>query len=428
MRDLLEGRLLLATGDAAAALREFESGLRLWPDNSTARFLAGQAAEQLGDFDRAIEEYREAIRKRQDTGETDAALYLAQILYAKGTPSAAFSPLHRFIGTQPRREDALILMIHIGHKLEREKLIAQGLSRLVGAGKPGLAMEQHITILAADSGAEAAIEMTEKSGLDFDDPANVVALRALIEQLAILNRHEEARERVSVALAVHPDSADLYALSGRASLAAEGKAEEASAAFQRALQLEPEHPKALIGLAELAAASGATAEAIDFYDRAHSADPDDPSASRAVVALLQAADQYEQREERLAAMVSRDPRDSFAANEMAKSLAARRADLDRALSYARRAAFFETPREGRETLGWVHLLRGEYSIATEVLQAVVDSQPEATSARYRLGLAQKGAGALDRARESFEAVLAAGGAESQEARSEIARMDSATSL
>jgi hypothetical protein len=48
-------------------------------------------------------------------------------------------------------------------------------------------------------------------------------------------------------------------------------------------------------------------------------------------------------------------------------------------------------------------------------------------ARYRLGLAQKAGGDPQRARESFEAVLAAGGAESKQAGSEIARMDAAAS-
>ncbi len=62
LRDLILGRILLAQGDPAGALVSFESGILLWPNNPAARFLAGQAAERMGDFDRAISEYRESIR------------------------------------------------------------------------------------------------------------------------------------------------------------------------------------------------------------------------------------------------------------------------------------------------------------------------------------------------------------------------------
>ena len=50
MRDLLRGRLLLARGHPAEALEVLEEGLRVWPDHSVARWLAGTAAERLGYF------------------------------------------------------------------------------------------------------------------------------------------------------------------------------------------------------------------------------------------------------------------------------------------------------------------------------------------------------------------------------------------
>ena len=131
MRELLEGRLLLATGDAEGALRAFESGIRLWPNNAGARFLAGQAAEQLGDFDRAIEEYREALRRRGEQGATDAAFYLARILAARGAYPGAFSSLQTALASSPTDTEVLLLTIHVADELSRPKIVAESMARLV---------------------------------------------------------------------------------------------------------------------------------------------------------------------------------------------------------------------------------------------------------------------------------------------------------
>jgi len=78
MQNMLRGRLLLARGYPAEALEVLDEGLRLWPDHSVGHWLAGTAAEQLGDFERALQEYGEAIRN--DRGNRDAVLSLLRLL------------------------------------------------------------------------------------------------------------------------------------------------------------------------------------------------------------------------------------------------------------------------------------------------------------------------------------------------------------
>ena len=58
----------------------------------------------------------------------------------------------------------------------------------------------------------------------------------------------------------------------------------------------------------------------------------------------------------------------------------------------------------------------------EVLSAAVESRPEATSARYQLGLALAAQGKPALAREAFDAVIRAEGAEAEQARIEITRL------
>ena len=52
LRSLIQGRILLGEGKPRAALAALAAGIRLWPNNAVGRFLAGQAAERVGDFPR----------------------------------------------------------------------------------------------------------------------------------------------------------------------------------------------------------------------------------------------------------------------------------------------------------------------------------------------------------------------------------------
>src|SRR5262249_20742943 len=54
---LVRARVAQEQGDPMLALKEYDEGLRLWPDNPWARYYAARAAEDAGDFDRALEEY-----------------------------------------------------------------------------------------------------------------------------------------------------------------------------------------------------------------------------------------------------------------------------------------------------------------------------------------------------------------------------------
>ena len=95
-RNLILGRVAQERGDVAAALEHFDAALRLWPNNPWARYYTALAAERLGDFDRALEEYRYSIRI--DQGATDARTRGAKLLVAEGDLLRAYQLL--FIGVE----------------------------------------------------------------------------------------------------------------------------------------------------------------------------------------------------------------------------------------------------------------------------------------------------------------------------------------
>ena len=355
LRDLVLGRILLGQGDPEGALRAFEAGIRLWPNNAGARFLAGQAAERIGDFDRAESEYRESTRA--GAGQTEAGRELAPLYALQKDYDAALDVLGRYLRAYPRDPEAVLLGIRIGHAAGRHDIAAQGLERLAQMpGYAATAVAEEAELVALGPGPEQALRAFERVGLDLRDPANLAALRKRVSLLGDLGRHGEARQGVARALAEHPDEAAFHAVLG-AALARAGDAAGARRAFERALELDPGHGPALVGLGALVAEAGERDAALALYARAAEADPEDAAAALSAARLEREAGRGEGAEERLVALLARRPREGEAALELARLLE-EKGELERAVDYASRAAWLRTP-ESQETLARLQQRREE---------------------------------------------------------------------
>lgn len=357
LRNLIRGRILLGEGNARAALAAFESGISLWPNNAVGRFLAGQAAERVGDFPRAVSHYRESFRA--SPGDTEAGRALSELYAAQGEFEGALGIAGRYIQHHAADPEAYLLSIRLGHAMGRQQIVTEGLQRLaLLPGQAAVAVAERASLRVSGTpdlgGAEQAVEVVEASGLDLTDPANAIALRILIEQMSRQGRHEKAGEVLDQALAAHPDEVIFHELRGGV-LHAAGNAEQARADYERALELDSESWRALAGLGALAAEAGDATQALAFYDRAIAADPDVPQPARAAVALVRESDP-EDAVRRLEALLDAHPRAARAANELAE-IFADRGTLDRAAAYASRAAWFRLP-AARATLARIRTLRG----------------------------------------------------------------------
>jgi len=351
-RSLIRGRILLGEGNARGALAAFESGITLWPNNAVGRFLAGQAAERIGNFPRAISHYRESFRT--DPSISEAGRALAELYASQGGYADALQIASRYIRTHARDPDAYLMSIRLAHADGRDKILAQGLKRLGQLpGQAAVAVAEEASLLAASGGAEEAVQAVEASSLDLTLASNAIALRVLVEQLGVLGQHEKAQGLIDGALAANPDEAVFHELQGRA-LHAAGQPEPARAAYERALELDARSWRALAGLAALAAEAGDPSEALTLYDRAIEISPEDPAPALAAVALVRETDP-EETARRLQRFIDLHPRSASEANELA-GLLADRGELARARSYAARAAWFRLP-EAEGTLERIEELR-----------------------------------------------------------------------
>ena len=425
-RSLVQGRLLMVEERYQEALSSLESGIRRWPNNAGARYLAGQAAQQLGQLAKALSHYREAVRA-EDTA-TDAALAASGIFLATGNyaDAEAFARRH-IIKRRVRVAEALIIAARASSAggseegLKRARAALDDLAKQEGQKLRAAVERAGLERVAV--GAAAAVRAIEESGLDLADPENALALRSWVEDQIALGRGEAAEKKVAAILANHPESADVQDIHGRV-LFLSGKKQEAKLAFERALAADPQFAGSLGALGRMAAEEQRDEEALELFDRAASADPQETDSLYAAVLVDARLGRSAKVEEMLRALLRRDAGHAEACNDLAWILAEQGKDLDLALDLAQRAARLSPRGEILDTLGWVQLKRGEAAAAVGSFERALELQPAAQSVRYRLGLAQQSLGRSDAALESFRAAVGSGPFPEQEAaREQIARLE-----
>jgi tetratricopeptide (TPR) repeat protein len=422
-RELARGRVMLARGDAKGALAAFDAALPRWPNNAVARYLTALAALQLGDFERATAELREALRSEPKA--TDAGLVLAKLQLAQGDARDAADNARGYLMNRSGQEtEALLVGARAAESLDDEKTAREVLARIreefhrpleAALGLAGLERRQ--------SGAEAAVRVLTESGLDLRAPENHPALVDLVGDLVSLGRHDDAMARIQAARSAGGERAALHVLRG-AVLASQGRDAEAREAHDAALALEPANAGALSGLATLAARQGDFPRAIELYDQAAGADATSSSAAYLAAQLVLSSGDRAGAETRLREIVRKDPGHAGARNDLAWILAESQRDLDFALRLARDARRISDTPDILDTLGFVQLQRDDVDAAIASFQRALEARPDSPSTRYRLGLALARKGDTAQAQAALREAL--GGApfpEADAARRELAQLE-----
>jgi len=418
--NLLRGRLLLARGKPSEAIEALEEGIRLWPDNSVARELVAEAAVQLGDYDRAITEYAEAMRS--DPGNRDAIFSLLRLLEALGRDSEAAVALSRYWREKPRDPESLVEAIRFANRAGQQGRVEQAVRRLGEIpGYRAVVVAELAAIRASRESPAAGVDFIRKSQLDLTRPINGAALEALVEQLVADGKAGEALSAADAAIVASPDDARFHELRARA-LRASGKPDVAREALERAVAIEPERASAIAELASLAAERGERKTAIALYDRASRADPDTSDYAWDAIQVLSAAGETAETERRLEALLLSDAVHTGAASLRARQLL--ETNPERAFALARRAVRLRGGPEALDTLGRVHLQRGDPQQAADMLGRSLKMKPNQPSTHYWLAMALSATGDADGARRELNAALAAEDfPERADAKAQLARLN-----
>jgi tetratricopeptide (TPR) repeat protein len=362
-RELLEARALMSEGRLEESLARFDAGLRMWPDNAVAHYYAARVAERLGNFDRAVDEYRYSIRS--GLGASNARLRLARLHEAERSFEEAISVARHGTATVPADPEAERVALRIAARIDRladfEPLLRWHAGQPAHRGAAVAAMAQGVRERSGP--AEASRFVRENTPLDLSDPSNAEALRELVLSLSAAGDAKAAVAAVDAALAAHPDAAVFHELRGLALASSGADAAAVRAAYERALALDAQHTPALLGLARLAAARGENDEALTLFARAAESQQDvelgDPEPWRAWAELLVALGRKDEAAQRLEALLEHAPYDAAAALRLSGLRAEQPEGVEQALELARRAVRFGGGAAAYDQLAQLHRLRGE---------------------------------------------------------------------
>ncbi|MBW2426693.1 MAG: tetratricopeptide repeat protein [Deltaproteobacteria bacterium] len=340
----LLGRIALKRDRPEEALEQFGAAILLWPDNGVLRYYAAIAAEQIGDFDRAVEEFRAVMRI--DAGAADARIRLARIHFAEGNIEAALYVLRfRSIDDAPiRNTDELVL-------LELEAVARGGRNAppdLIDRMRDPAIWGRAVAALARGTrqraGAEASRAIVEGADrLDLTAPLSSPALRELVHDLAETDALDEALERAQQGLDRNPSSVEHRVIHAEA-LERADRLDESARSFERALELTPTHARALHGRGRVAMAQGKREEALAYLERIalddEANDESVVSGVRAHAELLIALGRTEEAEARLRALLDVAPVDGQAALRLAELELERKGDTGAARRWAKQSLRF----------------------------------------------------------------------------------------
>ena len=367
-RELIRARVAQERREPARALEAFDEAHRLWPDNPWARYYAALAAEELGDFKRALEEYRNAVRI--EPGATDARTRGAALLLAQGNLTNALIMLQTGRDKAPLGIEGQLLAMRLSGLRGDTARVAEFFA-MIETGDPewaGQALAEAADGLAELAGPAIATDMLAKApGVDFNDPRYVAALRALVRYSHEAGESAERRAVLTAIFVAHPDSSVFQALRGLDLELSGASAEAVNAAYTRALELGPRNAWAMAGLGRLAFADDPEA-ALDFFDRAASADSSDPDPKLGAARALIASGMPDQAAERLDALLLEHPFEVEAAVERALLDLERGIATLETLERARRAVLFGGGADALELLSRVHAERGESALAAKAAE------------------------------------------------------------
>jgi tetratricopeptide (TPR) repeat protein len=376
-RQLIRARVAQEQRDPARALELFDEALQLWPDNPWARYYAALAAEELGEFDRALAEFRYAVRI--EPGATDARTRGADLLLAQGQLNAALLMLRTGQGQAPLEIEGELLFMRLAGLLGNINAVAERLAS-VELGNPswaGRALAAAAEGLGERDGPAEALGVLVTAPVDFNESRYAAALRALVRFSHQAGETAATQAALQTILSAQPDSGEFQQIHGLDLELSGAPAEAVHAAYTRALELEPGNPQALAGLGRLALGDDPEA-ALGFFDRAAAADPTDPTPKLQAARALVASGKPAQAEERLDALLLEHPFEAEAAAERVRLDLEREVATPQTLERARRAVRFGGGPDALELLGQVHTLRNEpapAARAAERARALREARP-----------------------------------------------------
>lgn len=397
----LRARTLLATALACAALvavpamsaTDFASRLLggttdkpLPPGAGDAgkAYRAGLEALRRNDLDAAAAQFRAAAQAAP--AEAAPWLALAEIALRRGDKAGAEAQVEQALKVAPRSALAYSARAHLLSVKGDFRAALATLDKAIELDPRSPILRNQRGDLYATALRDRNRAMAEYRAALALDPNDARAHYALGGLLVQAGRYADARSELVRATQLAPGNGLAWAALGAAQ-AGLGDNQLALVSYDTALKILPALPTAHIGRGDILVAQGRVDEAIAAYEQALKSAPRQAWLLARLGSAQEKARRTAQAEKYYRAALAIEPRNLVATNNLAFLLADEKRDLDEALRLATIAVETAPPSSETtwDTLAWVRRARGELADAAKILE------PLASSARnpalvYHLGV------------------------------------------
>jgi len=441
----LSARAHLATlkvtqNDVAEASKLVGEVLAVNPRDADALNIRGNLLLAKGDAKGAIDDLRAVLRDQPNAVPVMRTLARAHV--RNGEPALAEETLRRALEVAPAdpavRRDLGLLLVSVGKldagKVALEQLVKdqpgdlaaqEGLFKASIASKDAATARHALDALAVGHEDTSKVHVYEGELAELENrpedalrvyekalaaqPDAVEPLQAVTRILVRSKRLPEALTRLDAAALAAPKSAVPLNLKGDL-LLTEKRYAEAEGALSAAAARAPKWWLPYLGLASVKVGLGDTAAAIKLLTDA-TGKVDEPRALRAELAsLYQSAGRNDEAIRQYEQMLSANPADAVAANNLAMLLVSGQPDVARVERAAALVKDFSVAEDPLllDTYGWVKVKQGDVATALPALEKAAAGAARNPVIRYHLGIAQLASGQADAGRESLRQALAGG--------------------
>ena len=441
--NLTEGTL--DRGLAERAVAEFRELLRLRPNDAESLALLGEfylLTERAGE---AVEAFRrwagapppvetrfyQVVMKGGDLTPGTAYARLAEVLLSEGRATEALAAARGARLSEPETERARVLLGQASaqaaqsyasdSRFDEAVKVYEDLLKARGIGDKPLTDKGEKQFAAGVLGSIA--ELRRQAGQAAEASATVERMRRLVgaddptadlyavDLLRQQGKKAEALGAIRAARLRHPnDTRLLYSEAGL--LAEAGKVEEATALFRARLKGGPEDYDQYIALANILIDAGRGREAVEAARKALELAPADRQdlAIQALFTLSSAHDRagdVKAYEDALRQVLTRDPENSVALNNLGYFLTERNERLDEAFQMIQRAVRSQPANPSfLDSLGWVYFKLGKLEEAERYLRDAARRKPGSADIQEHLGDLLQRLGQLEEARAAWRKALA----------------------
>jgi tetratricopeptide (TPR) repeat protein len=400
---ILRSDIALASGDAPSAINDLRAVLRDQPNAVAVMRTLAQAYQQNNEPELAEETLRTAVQTVPK--DFQSRLALAAVLARAGKLDQAASLLEQLAKENPAdlQVQESLFRVQAAQKRYAEALAtAQGIER--GSPKSGLGYYLAGLIEEAEQKNDAALKDYDQALQRQPDAAE--PLSAYVRLEVRLKHTDIAAARLDAAISRSPGNVIARDLKGDM-LLAQGRLDASIAAYEGAVAASPDWAQGYHDEANALHVAMRDEDAVKKLQAGIDA------THGAAVLVSDLANLYQHLGRTGDAiglyegMLQKNPRSTFAANNLAMLLVTYRQDpasLARAQKLADQLAASSEPTL-IDTRGWVKFKVGDFHGAESLLQQAVDKAPAAPEMRYHLGMAQLRSGEQQAAEQSLESAL-----------------------